>query len=107
MGGGPSVLSLSSMSSTASSSYAFNKIIKDFKKALGKRTTPKSLILLNRLLVGLLLCIIVIISIDFSMKKDSIELYDHLSMHALMAKSRSIGYIMLVSNFRSLINIAN
>lgn len=57
--------SLSSLSSSQSHSYTFNKTIKDFKKALGERNTPKNLLYLNRLLILFFLAVLCISAIYF------------------------------------------
>ena len=55
-----------SMSSTASTSYTFNNVIKDFKKALGERKTPKNLTILNSIMVAILLATVVLTSVNYS-----------------------------------------
>jgi hypothetical protein len=55
-----------SMSSTATTSYTFNNVIKDFKKALGERKTPKNLTILNRIMVAILLATVVLTSVNYS-----------------------------------------
>jgi hypothetical protein len=54
------------MSSTATTSYTFNNVIKDFKKALGERKTPKNLTILNRIMVAILLATVVLTSVNYS-----------------------------------------
>lgn len=61
--------SMSSMSSTQSGSVAFNRIIKDFKKALGERKTPRNLVYLNRIMKLILLTTIILSAIDFGIHK--------------------------------------
>lgn len=51
---------LSSVSSTADSSSSFSGIVRDFKKSLSDRRMPKSLIILNRLIILILLIAIVL-----------------------------------------------
>jgi hypothetical protein len=57
---------MSSISSNTSNSYAFNRVIKDFKKALGDRKTPKNLVYLNRIMILILIASIVLSSTDFA-----------------------------------------
>jgi hypothetical protein len=57
---------MSSISSNTSNSYAFNRVIKDFKKALGDRKTPKNLVYLNRIMILILIATIVLSSTDFA-----------------------------------------
>ncbi|CDW84462.1 pas domain s-box family protein [Stylonychia lemnae] len=100
----PSQLSLSS---TTSGTYGFNKIIKDFKKALGERKTPRNLIYLNRLMVLFLTLNMILSGVDFGLKQSNIENYDCNNQQVLAIQNRILAYIHMVSNFRSLINIAN
>ena len=62
-------ISMSSMSSTTSNSYNFNKIIKDFKKALGERRTPRNLIYLKRILIITQLLFILLSALDYGLKQ--------------------------------------
>ena len=55
---------MSSVSSATSNSMSFNKIIKDFKKTLTERKTPKNLLYLNRIMTLIFLVSIVLSSID-------------------------------------------
>jgi hypothetical protein len=61
---------MSSMSSTQSGTISFNRIIKDFKKALGERKTPRNLVYLNRIMKLILLTTIVLSAIDFAIHKE-------------------------------------
>ena len=68
---------MSSMSSAASSaSMSFNKVIKDFKKALGERKTPKTLILLNRIMIAIFTITIALSSVDFSLQRTETDKLD-------------------------------
>jgi hypothetical protein len=64
---------MSSMSSTQSGSVSFNRIIKDFKKALGERKTPRNLVYLNRIMKIILLLTIILSAIDFGIHKNQID----------------------------------
>ena len=65
LGGGQMSMAGSSMSSSSSNGFAFNGIIKDFKKALGERKTPGNLIILNRIMILILLATIALTSTVF------------------------------------------
>jgi len=52
---------------------SFNRIIKDFKKALGERNTPKNLVFLNRIMIVILLSTIVLSAIDFTIHKNQLD----------------------------------
>jgi hypothetical protein len=56
---------MSSMGST-STSMNFNRVVKDFKKSLGERKTPRNLVLLNRVTILILFITIALSSVDFS-----------------------------------------
>jgi len=64
--------SVSSMNSNASNFTQFNRIIKDFKKALGERKTPNNLLLLNRIMISILFTTIILSSVDFGLLKADI-----------------------------------
>jgi hypothetical protein len=65
--------SLSSMSSTQSGSVSFNRFIKDFKKALGERKTPKNLIYLNQVIKVILIVTIILSSVDFAIHRTQVS----------------------------------
>jgi Na+/proline symporter len=55
-----------SMSSTSTNRMSFNRVIKDFKKALGERKTPRNLVILSRIVGAIIIGIIILTSINFS-----------------------------------------
>jgi Na+/proline symporter len=55
-----------SMSSTSTNRMSFNRVIKDFKKALGERKTPRHLVILSRIVGAIIIGIIILTSINFS-----------------------------------------
>jgi hypothetical protein len=65
--------SMSSMSSTQSGSVSFNRFIKDFKKALGERKTPKNLIYLNQVIKVILIITIILSSVDYAIHRSQVE----------------------------------
>lgn len=71
MSGGNNSMS-GSISSTTSGSFSFNRVIKDFKKALGERKTPRNLRILNRIVALIVLGTIVLTSINYSQIRDEI-----------------------------------
>ena len=66
-------VSMSSMSSTQSGSVSFNRSIKDFKKALGERKTPKNLIYLNQVMKVILIVTIILSSVEFAIHKTQVS----------------------------------
>ena len=96
-----------SMSSTTSASFSFNKVIKDFKKALGERKTPRHLTILNRVMIGILLTTLVLSSFNFSSLKTEAGMIQNENQQNLMLETRDLKTIQLSSNLVSLINIAN
>jgi len=96
-----------SMSSAASTNFSFNKVIKDFKKALGERKTPKNLLLLNRIMVCILLATLAISSVNFSsLRNESASILSQNDQN-IMLETRDLKIVQLASNFISLVNIAN
>lgn len=96
-----------SMSSTSSASFSFNKVIKDFKKALGERKTPRHLTILNRVMIGILLTTLALSSFNFSSLKTEAGMIQNENQQNLMLETRDLKTIQLSSNLVSLINIAN
>ena len=83
------------MSSTASTSYAFNKVIKDFKKALGVRSTPRNLVYLKRILMATQLLLIMLSSLDFGLKQNFFTSLESEGEQFVMIESRQIIFIQL------------
>lgn len=100
-------MSASSMSSATSNSVAFNRVIKDFKKALGERRTPKGLIFLNRMIGLILIISLILSSVDFSLLKTDINSLNDQGSLSINSEIRTLKIVLLASNVRSLINIAN
>ena len=94
-----------SMSSTTSASFSFNKVIKDFKKALGERKTPRHLTILNRVMIGILLTTLALSSFNFSSLKTEAGMIQNENQQNLMLETRDLKTIQLSSNLVSLINI--
>jgi len=99
--------SVSSMSSTTNTSFAFNKIIKDFKKALGERKTPKNLSILNRIMIVIMIVSISLSSVDFASLNTKVDNINTECEHNLKSENRILKLVQLSSNVRSFVNIAN
>jgi|LauGreDrversion4_2_1035121.scaffolds.fasta_scaffold12547_6 hypothetical protein len=82
-------------------------LIKDFKNKLNERRTPKTLIILNRMIIFILLCIIILTSIDFHTLRSDIEGIGAENEHNLGSERRTLSIVELSLNVRSYINIAN
>jgi hypothetical protein len=50
----------------------FNRIIKDFKKALSERKTPQTLVNLNRIIVLTVLATIILSIVSFVIERDQV-----------------------------------
>lgn len=98
--------SVSSMSST-NSDNSFTKMIKDFKKALGVRKTPGKLMYLNRMIILINLITILFTIIEYYFKIMVTHGIAHEGKHSLGTATRNIYFILLASNIRTLINVAN
>lgn len=103
-GGGGSSMSMSSTSSGASS---FDNILKNFKQSLGEKHTPSSLTLLNRVIVALLVSMIVLTVTDYQILRVEIENISGENWHNLNSEKRTLLTVLLASNVRSQVNIAN
>ena len=100
-------LSSSNHSRGSNGATEFDKIIKDFKKVLGERKTPATLLKLNRTITGILLATIALSAIDFIFKGYLIGEYEHGNDHYLHEETRYVTIVHLSTNIRSLVNIAN
>lgn len=81
------------MSSTGSNIGSFNRAIKDFKKALGERKTPKNLLFLNRLIMVIVSTTIVLSSIDFGILKHDVSLLQQKSELIIMSEQRALKLV--------------
>ncbi len=63
--------------------------------------------MLNRIIVSMLLLTIALSSAVFSIEQKTIKQVDLDNKHSLMSETRNIQVVQLVSNIRSLVNIAN
>ena len=92
-------------SSTAS--MAFNRVVKDFKKSLGERSTPLNIVYLNRITILIIAITITLSSIGFGqLWSTSTSLLKETTIN-LQTEERSLGIIKLATNVRSFVNIAN
>jgi hypothetical protein len=78
---------------SSTTSMAFNRVVKDFKKSLSERTTPMNLVYLNRITVLIVLITISLSSIDFATLWTNTNLLIDETNINLMTKERSLGVI--------------
>jgi hypothetical protein len=86
---------------------SFNKVIKDFKKTLTERKTPKNLIYLNRIMVIIFLITITLSGINYGIISSAVNILNRQSQRTMITEKRNLGLVQLTSNVRSLINVAN
>jgi hypothetical protein len=98
---------MSSVSSATSNSMSFNKVIKDFKKTLTERKTPKNLIYLNRIMVIIFFITITLSGINYGIISSTVTVLNRQSERTMITEKRNLGLVQLTSNVRSLINVAN
>ena len=98
---------MSSVSSATSNSMSFNKVIKDFKKTLTERKTPKNLIYLNRIMVIIFFITITLSGINYGIISSTVNILNRQSQRTMITEKRNLGLVQLTSNVRSLINVAN
>jgi predicted histidine transporter YuiF (NhaC family) len=84
---------MSSVSSATSNSMSFNKVIKDFKKTLTERKTPKNLIYLNRIMLVIFLITITLSGIDFGIVSSTVNILNRQSQRTLITEKRNLGLI--------------
>jgi len=72
---------------------SFNKVIKDFKKTLTERKTPKNLIYLNRIMLVIFLITITLSGIDFGIVSSTVNILNRQSQRTLITEKRNLGLI--------------
>jgi hypothetical protein len=85
----------------------FNRVVKDFKKSLGERKTPRNIIYLNRITVLIIFITITLSSIDFSSVFSASQSLQDETYINMMTEERSLSIVNLATNVRSFVNIAN
>ena len=81
------------MSSASTGSFSFNRVIKDFKKALGERKTPKNLIILSRIVGIMILGIIILSGVNFSSVNQETTKLNEGKEQNILIESRSLKYV--------------
>lgn len=59
---------MSSVSSVNAPALTFNKMIRDFKKVLSERKSPRNLVYLNKILASFICLLIALTCVDFTLK---------------------------------------
>ena len=78
---------------SSTTSMAFNRVVKDFKKSLGERTTPMNLVILNRITILIVFITITLSSVDFAtLWNNTNSLIEETTIN-LMTEERSLGII--------------
>lgn len=72
---------------------SFNKVIKDFKKTLTERKTPKNLIYLNRIMLVIFLITITLSGIDFGIVSSTVNILNRQSQRTFITEKRNLGLI--------------
>lgn len=98
--------SMSSASGTTSSNNA-ECMIRDFKRKINERHTPKVILNLNRLIFGIILSTLLLTIVDFVMLKGEIEGLSGENKHNLMSERRTLEFLELAINTRSWLNTGN
>lgn len=86
---------------------SFSSVVKDFKRTLGEKGTPRNVKLLNRLLMIFLASAIVMQFIDYFLMRDKRAAIDHKTELYLLSEKRRVYQSMISIHTRSLVNIAN
>ena len=101
-------MNISSTASTSSNGTdTFDHKVSDFKGSLKLRKTPKTLVRLNWIMIGVLLCILGIASVDFNLLNtntaDSVSEDSH-NMHTVRRTNMIVQH---ASNFRTFNILSN
>ncbi len=78
---------------SSTTSMAFNRVVKDFKKSLGERTTPMNLVYLDRITILIVFITITLSSVDFATLWNNTNLLIEETTINLMTEERSLGII--------------
>lgn len=92
---------------SSTTSMAFNRVVKDFKKTLGERSTPLNLVYLNRITILIIFITITLSSVDYASLYTTSKALSTETAINLQKEQRSLGIIKLATNVRSFVNIAN
>ena len=72
---------------------SFNKVIKDFKKTLTERKTPKNLIYLNRIMVIIFFITITLSGINYGIISSAVNILNRQSQRTMMTEKRNLGLV--------------
>lgn len=92
---------LNSQSSVVSTATNFNSLVRDFKKTLSDRRMPKTLIILNRLILAILAISIFLQSYFYARLSTDIEHLEETADTYLKAQRRNAMFVILAINVRS------
>ena len=84
---------MASGSTSGAGNSQFNKMIKDFKKALSERKTPGNLVFLNKIIAIILLITIALSSVDFGFKQIFVNNFEKESQLFVKTETRPTGLI--------------
>lgn len=98
---------MSSMSSNTSSSNSFSTMVRDFKKTLSDRRMPRTLLILNRLIVLIITTAIILSSILFiEIERGNLEL-EKISQISHAIEVRNFAQASLNINTNTYVGVAN
>ena len=72
---------------------SFNKVIKDFKKTLTERKTPKNLIYLNRIMVLIFIITITLSGINYGIISSTVTTLNRQSQRTMITEKRNLGLV--------------
>jgi hypothetical protein len=96
-----------SEASGSSEAQSTNLIIREFKAKINERNVPRIIMLYDRFLISIILVIIVLTSVAFNEVTQQISNMMTEMEHSLYSEKRYMDMVQLVSNARSMINVAN
>lgn len=99
--------SVSSASSGTNNKVSYNNVVQEFKSAIGQRNTPWNLRKLDFFLILILVISLTCSSVDYSLKLTYMDYESRITELLVSSQSKSVKFVQLFQNIRSIINIAN
>lgn len=81
--------------------------MQDFKASIARRETPKNIILLSRLLLLVSIFLILLTSLEYSMKLNFIDESSIMADYLTTSERRTTKFIETAINIRSFIDVSN
>jgi hypothetical protein len=98
---------ISSTSTAADQANGTRRGMQDFKASIARRETPKNIILLSRLLLLVAVFLILLTSLDYSLKLGFIDETSTMADYLTTSERRTTKFIETAINIRTFIDVSN